>query len=440
MLLAAGAVVLGLLGGCLTTAQASEAASVPAGTAQEADAAQAVGEDIPLPEDLDDSSRELDDVISQPVPETEDGTPAVLGDTPGDEDGQEEGIGSPDPLTNAETLSAVCRARLLVAFRGGSDEPISCVNWDRAPLTAQVRSAVSAWPTPAWCDDEANNKWYVERFKACGIFSAILTVIDPRTGATIGTMHYLVRAYAYSGRDVKNWAYQVELMQVSSTGQAVGMRASGRATCSGKCKVTESTFPSQPMSQSKEAVGQFFLESTIQTLPKGQKGEGQASAAWVFTKAGLAPSNEIALPTPPVRCDNALPGTSKPGCVMPYIPEMVYSKIGEYPELAQHIDDAQTIENLPGKHGTTRYLTRLTDQTKIRENRNASCPSSLPRPLLASCDEYPFASTWQGAATGGSYSQRMIDAKQNSGGGRALSLFYLYNRIIEKDRFLVWIK
>ncbi|MFF8974419.1 NucA/NucB deoxyribonuclease domain-containing protein [Streptomyces sp. NPDC014995] len=59
--------------------------------------------------------------------------------------------------------------------------------------------------------------------------------------------------------------------------------------------------------------------------------------------------------------------------------------------------------------------------------------------MLASCDEYPFASTWQGANTGGSYSQRMIDAKQNSGGGRALSLFYLYNRIIEKDRFLVWI-
>jgi hypothetical protein len=34
----------------------------------------------------------------------------------------------------------------------------------------------------------------------------------------------------------------------------------------------------------------------------------------------------------------------------------------------------------------------------------------------------------------------MIDAKQNSAGGRALSGFYLYNRIIEKDRFLVWIK
>ncbi|MGW6928383.1 NucA/NucB deoxyribonuclease domain-containing protein [Streptomyces sp. NPDC054950] len=433
--------MLGLLGSYLTTAQASEATNAAAGTAQAASAALAPTDDTPLPEDLDDSSEELNDDISQPVPETEDGAPAVLGDAPGDGSAQDEGIGSPDPLAAAESLSIMCRTRMLIAIRDGSEEPIPCATWDSTPLTSQMRAAVSAWPTPTWCDDDGvSNKWYVNRFKACGIFSATLNVINPRTGATVGTMHYLTRAYAYSGRDVKNWAYQVELMQVSATGSAVGMSASGRATCAAKCKVTDSKFPSQPMSSSKDAVGQFFLETTINTSTKGQVGEGQATAAWVFTKAGVSPSNEISLPTPPVRCDNALPGTSKPGCVMPYIPELVYAKSGEYPMLAQHIEDAQNIKNLPGKHGTTRYLTRLTDKTKIAQNRNTACPTSLPRPLLASCDEYPFASTWQGANTGGSYSQRMIDAKQNTGGGRTVSLFYLYNRIIEKDRFLVWIK
>ncbi|MFD3622453.1 NucA/NucB deoxyribonuclease domain-containing protein [Streptomyces sp. NPDC058676] len=433
--------MLGLLGSCLATAQASEATSAAAGAAPAAGAALAPVDDTPLPEDLDDSSEELNDDISQPVPETEEGAPTVLGDTSGDEGAQGEGVVSPDPFAAAQSLSITCRARLLIAIRDGSDEPIPCATWDSTPLTTQLRSAASAWPTPAWCDDEGvSGKWYVNRFRACGIFSAILTVVNPRTGATTGTMNYLVRAYAYSGRDVKNWAYQVELMQVSATGSAVGMSASGRATCAGKCKVTDSKFPSQSMSSSKDAVGQFFLETTINTSTKGQIGEGQASAAWVFSKAGASPSNEISLPTPPVRCDNALPGTSKPGCVMSYIPEMVYAKTGEYPMLAQHIEDAQNIKNLPGKHGTTRYLTRLTDKTKITLNRNTACPTSLPRPLLESCDEYPFASTWQGANTGGSYSQRMIDAKQNSGGGRALSLFYLYNRIIEKDRFLVWIK
>ncbi|KPI14621.1 hypothetical protein OK006_3317 [Actinobacteria bacterium OK006] len=34
----------------------------------------------------------------------------------------------------------------------------------------------------------------------------------------------------------------------------------------------------------------------------------------------------------------------------------------------------------------------------------------------------------------------MINATQNEDGGRALKNFYGYNRIIEKDKFLVWIK
>ncbi|WP_443072931.1 NucA/NucB deoxyribonuclease domain-containing protein [Streptomyces sp. NBC_01451] len=34
------------------------------------------------------------------------------------------------------------------------------------------------------------------------------------------------------------------------------------------------------------------------------------------------------------------------------------------------------------------------------------CPSSLPRPEGKQCDEYPFASTWEGAKTSGSYSRR----------------------------------
>jgi hypothetical protein len=72
-----------------------------------------------------------------------------------------------------------------------------------------------------------------------------------------------------------------------------------------------------------------------------------------------------------------------------------------------------------------------------RKNRNTACPSSPERPPGKQCDEYPFPSTWQSAS---SYSRRMINGPQNEDGGRTLSRFYLYSRIIEKDRFLVWIK
>jgi hypothetical protein len=255
-------------------------------------------------------------------------------------------------------------------------------------------------------------------------------------------MHYLAVGYSYSERDIKAWAYQVELVQVSASGDAVGSSAKGKGTCSGKCKVTESKFPSQAMGGNKEAVGQFFFDTTIKARPKGDKGTGHGTAHWTFNNPRwAAPTNDITLNQPSVRCDNALPGTSKIGCVMPYIPEMVYAKRGEYPELAKHIEYAQNTKHLPGKHGTTKYLTRLTNKDKIRQNRNKACPSSRPRPAGKQCDEYPFASTWQGASTGGGhFSWRMINATQNEEGGKALGRFYLYNRILEKDKFLVWIK
>ncbi|WOT40573.1 NucA/NucB deoxyribonuclease domain-containing protein [Streptomyces coeruleorubidus] len=63
------------------------------------------------------------------------------------------------------------------------------------------------------------------------------------------------------------------------------------------------------------------------------------------------------------------------------------------------------------------------------------------RPPGKSCDEYPFASTWQGAKYGnGKFSRRMVNAKQNTDAGKALKGFYTYSRVLEGDRFLVWIR
>ncbi|MFJ3513122.1 MULTISPECIES: NucA/NucB deoxyribonuclease domain-containing protein [Streptomyces] len=442
LLLAASAVTLGLLGSCLSSAQALEAAVPGSGVAVQASGDATPGSEDPMSEDLEDDSQDLDDLISQPAPEglvAEDPGPTS---EPSDAGESEPGVLVPDPLAGAADDQAACRTRLAAAQAAGGDDPVACMSWSTDMSASELRAAVDAWPTPNWCDDGARGKWYVNRFKACGIFPGDLTITNPRTGAVTGRMHYLVRAYAYSVRDQKKWAYQVELMEVTSSGSARGSSANGAAKCAGKCKVIESTFPSQLISQSKEPVGQFFQETTIKTSPKGQKGEGQAKAVWRFTNPLWAgPTNELSLPTPPVRCDNAVPGTSKAGCVMPYIPELVYAKNGPYPELARHIEYAQDTKNLPGKHGTTRYLTRLTDKEKKKANNRKACPPSLERPPGKQCDEYPFQSTWQGAATGsGDFSRRMIDKDQNRLGGGTLKNFYLFNRILEKDRFLVWIK
>lgn len=73
----------------------------------------------------------------------------------------------------------------------------------------------------------------------------------------------------------------------------------------------------------------------------------------------------------------------------------MYSLSGPYPQLAQHIQAAQD-------SGLPNVLTRVTDPNISDANRATACPSSYPRPDGFSCDEYPFASTYQGAIfTGG---------------------------------------
>ncbi|CUW33346.1 NucA/NucB deoxyribonuclease domain-containing protein [Streptomyces reticuli] len=300
------------------------------------------------------------------------------------------------------------------------------------------------WKWPDWCDDHGvANVWYITRINGCGVFGVELKVLDTR-GRQVGGIKYMMVGYEFSDRTLSRWAYQVALLEYQRWGQGTaGTKAQGSASCRRKCKVANGSFPSQTISASKNPYGQYFIDTTINVRKRGQKGSGSAVITHHFTNPAWGTSTPVELGTTDVRCDTALPGrTTQVGCInQGYVPEMVYNKRGEYPELAKHIAYAQDVKKLPGKHGTKQYLTRLTDKKKITKNRDKACPSSRPRPQGKSCDEYPFATTWQGASTGsGKFSWRMINARQNSQGGNALNNFYTYNRIIEKDRFLVWIK
>jgi hypothetical protein len=71
-------------------------------------------------------------------------------------------------------------------------------------------------------------------------------------------------------------------------------------------------------------------------------------------------------------------------------------------------------------------------------NTAKACPRSLPRPEGADCDEYPFKSTYEGAANN-PYSIRMINSGQNQAGGSALGAFLGDNRILDHDPYTVLI-
>lgn len=345
-------------------------------------------------------------------------------------------------LALAAAREAAGQEALLQETTDGAASETETVEGPDALAAAAKRSP---WKEPKWCIDEGvDSTWYMQRMRSCGVWRGKVNAKDVRTGRVVGTIKFLLIGYSFTARDAKTWASQVKLVEVSRSGKAVsGTKAYGSASCVGKCKVTDKDFPAQTISSRAEPFGQFFMKTTIDTKASKQRGTGRSVATIRFRNSDwLTPSEAMKLSTVEVRCDNALPGAPKQvGCVnLRAVPVISYSLTGPWPEIAKHIKDAQA-DGKPGKYRTTDYLTRLTDKKKITQNRDKSCPSSLERPPGKSCDEYPFASTWQGAKfSGGPFSRRMVKAKQNTDAGRALKGFYTYSRVLEGDRFLVWIR
>lgn len=173
--------------------------------------------------------------------------------------------------------------------------------------------------------------------------------------------------------------------------------------------------------------------------------------------------------TRPVRCDSATYfSTYRPEtCVyLETIARLEYSTAADSPnkEVAQHIRDAfanpdatyptsQYSKVIPGMYDGTYAgagLNRLTatlhqEQMDANEShKNAACsqtgdyattglPYNLEPKTGQDCDEYPFRSTLQGAASPDwDFSVRAVDSTQNRSAGGSLSAFY------ESDRVLAW--
>lgn len=119
-------------------------------------------------------------------------------------------------------------------------------------------------------------------------------------------------------------------------------------------------------------------------------------------------------------------------------------------ESALHIYDAlkrpeRTFPSFLGKSvpGEKEPLHRLVDTAqndKQRANSIKECKkvwgdySGTP----LQCDEYPFASTYEGSLKGNNrFSVRLIEGTDNEAGGRMLNSTYITNRILDGDPFYV---
>jgi hypothetical protein len=298
------------------------------------------------------------------------------------------------------------------------------------------------------------------RFWICGVFLSRLTFIDTRTGATVGTLEYGFVDYSYSSNNIANWMHQVQWDFHGATGAGLTypQTISGRATCGPSCYLDTLDFPTQSAAVGRQASAQALNTTTATTA--GAIGRSRATTYWHFNGAN-GQSTEGWITAPEIRCDNAVPGNIGPGCVFEgYVPTLQYSRSGTRGQVAAHIAAAQA-SGLPGSGAGGSYLHRLTNSAQITNNRTTACGSPPPAPFAPAgngCDEYPFASTYEGAFTGGGaartqagchyvlvnqstgssgYSICSVNSSQNSAAGSDLNGFYVRNRVIDRDSFRV---
>lgn len=155
---------------------------------------------------------------------------------------------------------------------------------------------------------------------------------------------------------------------------------------------------------------------------------------------------------PVVRCDGSIRGGfNGPACIFGgVVPSWWLNRADpETGEVAQHVYDAlnnpnSTMPPDPSGNKIIPYnLTRTVDGNLNAAQRSRAvyqCSKWFPKQPDESCDEYPFASTYEGTFNDPetNYSVRYINATHNSTEGNKRGVWYYYDRILELDGFRVY--
>jgi hypothetical protein len=352
-------------------------------------------------------------------------------------------------------LSAECADVVLQAAAAKADGVTAgatraCAAADTSPDTAaQSINATSC----------LSGTWTVTRTTACSIRKATVIVVTVPDGQIIGQLYYSVQDEAVADPKLNTWTHTISFFpnRTRSWGDISGTQVNGDATCSGSCSTLSGTITPRFILAPGPVI---TAVARFQTTVAAPNQVGSATTTWkhFFTNVKWLNlrTNAISTTVPNrVRCDNALGGSTSVGCVFPdRKPTLTVSQAnGTY---HRHVQ-------LSLQYHLPNTLTRMQNPSLQQRNRDWACPRDPPRPEDYSCDEYPFASTWEGAYTGNhpfgrtfdgcqldgwlqtrssndgglGFSACMIVHYDNTNGGTELGQFYNNNRVLDGDKFIV---
>ena len=332
------------------------------------------------------------------------------------------------------------------------------------PRLKSAASPMDLVPVPDWCLSHAYQGIYAIRTEACAISTTKLVTRQLQPDGTFlvtGEIYFDVYNYTYGSTFVGNWTHEVQVSAYDGWGDAqeTVLSATARAVYSdyyhapASCSVDDYSFESWSLLPYDSI---RWGQSTFTTTATAAGAIGYCQTIWdlLFTTPGYTDAGGP-LSMDEMRCDTATLGRSDTGCVVPWYPsELVYSQSAT-PELASHVSQAQA-SGLPGA-GFSNPLYRTNRDDVQKTNRSRACDDA-PSIAAKSCDEYPFATTYNGLWAGGTrrtfdgcnfdlpqqtgptgVSVCMIAVSDQSSQGGTNNAFYRSQRVLDDDPFVVHI-
>ncbi|HEY1664872.1 MAG TPA: NucA/NucB deoxyribonuclease domain-containing protein [Trebonia sp.] len=335
-----------------------------------------------------------------------------------------------------------------------------------------ARPAIKSGPAvelPPVCPKKPDGELYANRFAMCQYWTGEQTIIIDVTdnGVVVQStrleVNYTLEMFAEMAAASREWLVGVIFTPTELTGGVPG-EVTVSAVAGLTCSLTSCTVKGGPGNGDLGAVEQDVpLEAEYQVsntsssavldlnnaLPLGLQVSG--GGAECVSNCGVQRVFSFADGSAPViRCDSQGRSPAPLAACVVWVAKGTWVVTNaDYPSMdlvVKHMAIATGrlagYNGLPGLPGRTTALTYagLNSATATANNRDAC--EDAPRPpgtpaAYNTCDEYPFASTFQGAASGGPYSVCWVPRLANNSQGGAFGAFLALYRMAIGDKFYV---
>jgi len=264
-------------------------------------------------------------------------------------------------------------------------------------------------------------------------------VIQLPSGDVIGTGSVQFIEWDAIPRISQSWTHKVYLNLYQATDAVlVNQQIRTSMECSTDCTITGTNPPDGPtwLRLNQPLYGEYYISAPATAITYS----AERLDTWYWNAAVPGSEAYVGLPeVPTARCETLAYFQSGGACVFPEIGGLfelsesdpavsgsasfiIYSEIN----LPDHWRADYTDLIGPGLH-------RLADKTRIDQNRDTSCAGFVKQDANDSCDEYPFASTYEGAAIVGlaRTSVGHVPLIENTTAGSRLGAEYKLDRIVD---------